>query len=241
MSNNSILKKRSNLWMHFTPISGSFQAKCDICGTHISHRGGSTSNLAKHIRSKHPGLAEGLTTRNKKFQPTWISTASFTATTATTELAVSVSNEEKGISADQSSGMCLNVETALPSQSARKQQSQQKLTSYVVRPTTVARQKRLDSLLLKMIVSDFQPFSVVEDKGFREFVTALDPSYAIPSRWIVTKDLLVTAYNKAVDQVKELLSTAEAVCLTTDSWTSICTENYIAVAAHYITADFNVG
>jgi hypothetical protein len=29
--------------------------------------------------------------------------------------------------------------------------------------------------------------------------------------------------------------------LTTDSWTSVCTENYIAVTAHYITADFTVG
>lgn len=67
MSDNSILKKRSNVWMHFIPIPSSFQAKCD---TLISHRGGSTSNLAKHIRSKHPALAEGLSTRSKKFQPT---------------------------------------------------------------------------------------------------------------------------------------------------------------------------
>jgi hypothetical protein len=67
MSDNSILKKRSNVWMHFIPIPSSFQAKCD---TLISHRGGSTSNLAKNIRSKHPALAEGLSTRSKKFQPT---------------------------------------------------------------------------------------------------------------------------------------------------------------------------
>jgi zinc finger BED domain-containing protein 1 (E3 SUMO-protein ligase ZBED1) len=29
--------------------------------------------------------------------------------------------------------------------------------------------------------------------------------------------------------------------LTTDSWTSVCTENYIAVTAHYLTADFHSG
>jgi BED zinc finger len=185
----------------FHTIPSSFQAKCDTCGTHISHRGGSTSNLAKHIRSKHPALAEGLTTRSKKFQPT------APTVKPTTDIAVSVSNEE--ISADQSSATCFNAETVLPSRIVTKQQSQQKLTSYVVRPTTVARQKRLDSLLLKMVVCDFQPFSVVEDEGFRDFVAALDPSYAIPSRWTVTKDLLVTAYNKVVDPVKELLSTTE--------------------------------
>jgi zinc finger BED domain-containing protein 1 (E3 SUMO-protein ligase ZBED1) len=29
--------------------------------------------------------------------------------------------------------------------------------------------------------------------------------------------------------------------LTTDSWTSVCTESYIALTAHYLTADFHSG
>lgn len=39
-----------------------------------------------------------------------------------------------------------------------------------------------------MIVKDTQPFSIVEDIGFRTFVSELDPSYIIPTRqeWGIT-------------------------------------------------------
>jgi len=37
-------------------------------------------------------------------------------------------------------------------------------------------------VLLQMTVTDLQPFSTVDNNGFREFVHGLDPSYIIPSR-----------------------------------------------------------
>jgi len=92
-----------------------------------------------------------------------------------------------------------------------------------------------------MIIVDFQPFSVVEDVRFREFVSGLDPSFAIPTRHMLSHELLPTKYNQAVDSVKNILAKTSAITLTTDSWTSICTQNYIAVTAHYITEDFQVG
>jgi len=54
-------------------------------------------------------------------------------------------------------------------------------------------------------------------------------------------ELLPTKYNQAVDSVKNILAKTSAITLTTDSWTSICTQNYIAVTAHYIIEDFQVG
>jgi len=74
------------------------------------------------------------------------------------------------------------------------------------------------------IVRDFQPFSIVEDEGFSEFVHVLDPSYVTPTRHQLSKELLASKYQQAVDSVRHVLSTAEAVSLTTDSWTSICRE-----------------
>ena len=112
---------------------------------------------------------------------------------------------------------------------------------YVHRPASVARQKRITALLFSMIVRDFQPFSIVEDAGFRALLHGLDPTYVIPTRHQLSRQLLVSKYQQAVDDVKRELSTAEAVSLTTDSWTSICTENYIAVTAHYVTAEFRLG
>ena len=37
-------------------------------------------------------------------------------------------------------------------------------------------------VLLRMTVTDPQPFATVDNNGFREFVHGLDPSYIIPSR-----------------------------------------------------------
>jgi len=51
---------------NFTQFSGQFKAKCDTCGNVYSFTSGSTSNLALHIRKKHPSLAELLPLRNGK-------------------------------------------------------------------------------------------------------------------------------------------------------------------------------
>jgi len=37
-----------------------------------------------------------------------------------------------------------------------------------------------------------------------------------------------------------LMESLESVCLTTDSWTSVTTENYLAVTAHYVDSKFEV-
>lgn len=43
-------------------------------------------------------------------------------------------------------------------------------------------QKRLDHSFLKLFTKDLQPFSVVDDAGFKEFVQLLNPAYKIPNR-----------------------------------------------------------
>ncbi|XP_016970923.1 E3 SUMO-protein ligase ZBED1-like [Drosophila rhopaloa] len=44
------------------------------------------------------------------------------------------------------------------------------------------RKASLDMALMGMIAKDIQPFSIVEDEGFRKFVKLLDPRYTLPSR-----------------------------------------------------------
>ena len=113
--------------------------------------------------------------------------------------------------------------------SGRKAQSS--LTSYVTRPASVSRLTRLNDFMLKMIVGNFQPFSVVEDKGFHEFVNVLNPFYIIPSGQLLPGDLLLSKYKMALASAEAILAKAESVCLITDSWTSINTEDYIAGTA----------
>lgn len=42
-----------------------------------------------------------------------------------------------------------------------------------------------------MIALDLQPFSIVEDRGFKAFTKALNPSYILPSRQTLSKKIYI--------------------------------------------------
>lgn len=46
-------RKRSDVWSHFVATSAT-EAKCNICKKSFSTKGGSTSNLRRHLKSSHP-------------------------------------------------------------------------------------------------------------------------------------------------------------------------------------------
>lgn len=52
-NSNALNKKRSFVWYHFTPLENS-QAKCNICSEKKCFTGGSTGNLLRHLKTKHP-------------------------------------------------------------------------------------------------------------------------------------------------------------------------------------------
>ena len=224
-------RKRSNIWLHFTPELNGGKARCDICRVLLSFTGGTTSNLAKHLRAKHPSVVDNIQPKRASANDSSTSTPTTSSNTAKEHLGESSTANQQLTTNDKDNTACIKPV---------KKERQNTLGTYIVKPASVARQKRLNELLLKMIVLDFQPFSIVTDTGFREFVTALDPSYRIPSRNMITTELLPAAYNNAKDRVKDMLADAEAVTLTTDSWTSLTTESYVAVTCHFITSDLKM-
>ncbi|CAH1107422.1 unnamed protein product [Psylliodes chrysocephalus] len=54
--NMSGSQKRSDIWKYFTTTSSSDKAKCTLCSTIYFYKGGTTSNLKKHLSSKHPTI-----------------------------------------------------------------------------------------------------------------------------------------------------------------------------------------
>lgn len=91
-----------------------------------------------------------------------------------------------------------------------------------------------------LFINDLQPFSVVDDNGFKEFVYALNPGYQLPSRFVVSKTLLPAMYEECVNKVQELVNCGKAFCITTDAWTSINTVSFIGVTAHFLDKNFNL-
>jgi len=62
----------------------------------------------------------------------------------------------------------------------------------------------------------------------------LSPNYIIPSRKTISNSLFPQMYEAMVQKVKSQLDNVSAICLTTDGWTSINNQCFMAVTAHFI-------
>ncbi|XP_077083186.1 E3 SUMO-protein ligase ZBED1-like [Siphateles boraxobius] len=93
--------------------------------------------------------------------------------------------------------------------------------------------RELDEALVNMVVKDSQPFSIVDDCGFKVFVALLDPTYTLPSRKAL-KNMVVQKYEEEKAKAKAIMQRVEAVSLTADMWTSINMDAYLAVTCHYV-------
>jgi len=67
----------------------------------------------------------------------------------------------------------------------------------------------------------------------------LNPANSLPSRQTLSKTSLPFAYEKCLNDMKsQIKGNAVSVCLTTDCWTSINNQSFIAITAHYLDIDF---
>ena len=70
-----------------------------------------------------------------------------------------------------------------------------------------------------MICLDLQPYSLVQDTGFRKLMNHLAPNYSIPNRTQLSTKVVSLLYETVKAKVKFELDNAEYVSLTTDGWT----------------------
>lgn len=126
-----------------------------------------------------------------------------------------------------------------PKNISLKAKKQPTLESLIYRATkfkgTDPRAKRITKLIGQMMCFDLQPLSVVENKGFRKLLNHLEPRYTIPTLKTFSKRVLVEMYEETYKKVKAELTLANHVAITTDMWTSIASEDYMAVTAHFFT------
>ncbi|XP_064475058.1 E3 SUMO-protein ligase ZBED1-like [Ornithodoros turicata] len=85
-----------------------------------------------------------------------------------------------------------------------------------------------------MIAKEYEPFSLVEGQEFKTFLAMLNPGYQLPSRKTLSTVHIPQMYNKVHEQVKNELTGISSICLTTDGWTSLSNQSYIALTANFI-------
>jgi hypothetical protein len=82
-----------------------------------------------------------------------------------------------------------------------------------------AKSKGKYNQLSLLFILDFQPFRVVEDTGFQQFVSALNPAYALPSRHTKYKTITPAMYEECLHKMNEIVETGRKFCVTADCWT----------------------
>lgn len=210
-------RKRSKLWQFFTEATPD-KAKCDLCHTLYSVKGGSTTNLKKHMIKKHRPSYEAIVP---------LTSETFEAPQPeNSQPALPPSTSEPHLPSSSSSSS-QNIVKSLP------QQKQTVLSTFIKRPVSVVREKNINDLVFKMIIKDLQPFSLVEDEGFKSLINYLEPGYSLPSRYMLSNTLLDAHYLDVKNKIRDELKSASYITITTDGWTSRTTTSYQAVTAHY--------
>ena len=101
------------------------------------------------------------------------------------------------------------------------------------------RAKEISKKIGEMIALDNEPFSVVNHIGFNRLMKLLEPRYQLPSDKYFSETLIPEMYQKVYLKVKEGVSSASHISITTDVWSSVVQDLYLSLTCHYITADFS--
>ncbi|XP_050062310.1 E3 SUMO-protein ligase ZBED1-like [Aphis gossypii] len=88
-----------------------------------------------------------------------------------------------------------------------------------------------------MIAEDLQPLSIVENSGFQNMIKLLDSRYQIPSRRSLSRTIIPEIYENVKNRVQSLLNKTNYVAITTDVWTSMNTDSFITITAHFFPTD----
>lgn len=105
-------------------------------------------------------------------------------------------------------------------------------------PWAIEVQTEKHNLFINWIITDQQPFTIVENKDFRKFLWSIQPKYKLPSRNTV-KDMIMKKFKNAQDQIKNYLQLSTSkISLTMDMWSSITSLGILAVTIHCIRDDW---
>ncbi|GLD69010.1 zinc finger BED domain-containing protein 4-like protein [Lates japonicus] len=100
--------------------------------------------------------------------------------------------------------------------------------------------KLMDKLVIEMIVTDNQPFTVVSDVGFKRLMAAAEPRYALKSDKYYRSEKLQEVHHKVVDKIKALIQPENAgysLSFTTDCWSGV-TDSLMSLICHFIDAEW---
>lgn len=101
--------------------------------------------------------------------------------------------------------------------------------------------KQMHNIIMEMMALDNQPFSIVEDSGFKRLIEHLAPKYKIPSRKFFSTTMLDKLFNECRLEISNSLQNMIFASFTSDIWTcSGNNESFISFSVHWIDTDFEL-
>jgi len=97
------------------------------------------------------------------------------------------------------------------------------------------KQREISEAVVKMIVKDIRPISIVENEGFRDLVSLLEPRYTMASRQHITRRILPEFLSRVQCSLGSLLVEVSSCNLTLDIWSSRRMHAYMGISIHFIT------
>ncbi|KAI1698868.1 BED zinc finger domain-containing protein [Ditylenchus destructor] len=215
---------------HFDYVGADF-AVCKICNVRVSRSGGNTTNIKKHLAKKHPEQSkmhdtlEKLKAEKRKAdekslmmdQPS-IKRFLPNATQISTEETAPSDTLPVSSSCSQISSTVGN--TATPSCSSSISPGEQSTLRQSLWREKGPMTQKADRALAQLIAGANLPLSVVEHPAFKNFINILAPSYKLKTRRTLNDKLINDLCAEYERKIKQELTQADAVSLTTDGWTS---------------------
>ena len=91
----------------------------------------------------------------------------------------------------------------------------------------------------QLIAVDDQPFSIVNNEGFRALMHGVEPRYKLPSESYLRQVAVPEMCRTLKTKVAEVVGDVQHISLTTDTWTtSMCSESLMSLTGHWLDDDF---
>ncbi|CAG4979187.1 unnamed protein product [Parnassius apollo] len=220
------------IWNFFDkPVDGRKTATCNYCRRELSFKTSVTNLKQKHLSVYNNLISFGKTLESAA--PETVSNIPLSEVEGLHVENVGDGNRKRNAVCSGSGEMGRRINCDEP-----PKKIQRTMQAYIPKRLEPDDKNKIDLNFLKMIVYDFQPFSIVKDVGFRAHTHALIPNYEIPDRKTLSVNLLPKVYEKRLEELKSFVQmNAKSVCITIDYWTSRTMDSYMGITAHFMTED----
>ena len=93
---------------------------------------------------------------------------------------------------------------------------------------------------IQWIVIIQQPFTIVEETAFHEFIKTFYPAAKFPTANTIKNNIMEYHKTETKKIQEKLQNNSSQISYTTDTWTSISMEAFLAITAYFIDSNWNI-